>query len=339
MKALRVLEPNVFEVQDIPSPERHPGEVRIQIEYAGICGSDLAILHGTNPFARYPVSPGHEFSGRVAESDAGSRFKKGDLVTACPVLTCGKCKACISGNQNHCPELKVLGVHLDGAYAEEVVVPEAVVKAIPEGLGPDIASMAEPVAVAYHINRRARLVPGQSIAVIGAGVIGNLIFQVARAQGAAKILATDIVEQRLPLAIAVGADWAINSTKVDPVAFAHEKVGAGFDVVFDLVGIEPVVEQAIAMARAGGIIVLIAIPHKERLSVNYKEVFRKELELVGTRLYNDRDFEDALQLLVSGKVDAERLISDRVPLERAVEAIEMVETNPETSFKVLLKAS
>lgn len=338
MKALRVLEPHVFEVQDIPAPERHPGEVRICIEYAGICGSDMAILHGKNPFARYPVTPGHEFSGRVAESDPGSKFKKGDLVTARPVLTCGQCKACLSGNHNHCPELRVLGVHLDGAYAEEIVVPEEIVKAIPAGLSADVASMAEPVAVAYHINRRARLIPGQNIAVIGAGVIGNLIFQVARAQGADKILATDIVEERLPLAVAVGADWAINSKKIDPVAFTREKVGAGFDVVFDLVGIEPVVEQAINMTRAGGIIVLIAIPHEERLAFNYKELFRKELELVGTRVYNDRDFEDTLQLLASGKIDAERLITDRVSLAKAVEAITLVETNPETSFKVLLTA-
>jgi len=336
MKAVRVLEPNVVEVRDIPSPERQVGEVRIRIERAGICGSDLAIIHGKNPFAKYPVTPGHEFSGRVAEADPDSSFVEGELVTARPVLTCGQCRACLSGNHNHCASLKVLGVHVDGAYAEEIVVPEEVVKRVPGRLSSDVASMAEPTAVAYHINRRARLVPGQKVAVIGAGVIGNLIFQVSKAQGADRVLATDIVEERLPLAIEVGADWAIDSRQVDPIAFTRQQVGEGFDVVFDLVGTEGVVEQAIQMTRPGGTIVLIAIPHQQKLSFNYKEVFRKELELVGTRVYNDRDFEDTLDLLASGKINAERLISHWIPLNQGLEAIELVQTQPATAFKVLL---
>jgi len=337
MKAVRVLEPNVVQVQNIPSPQRGPGEVRIRIERAGICGSDLAIIHGHNPFAKYPVTPGHEFSGRVAEADPGSKFKEGDPVTARPVLSCGKCRACLSGDQNHCPDMKVLGVHLDGGYAEEIVVPEEIVKRVPNGLSADVASMAEPLAVAYHINRRARLASGQNLVVIGAGVIGNLIFQVAKSKGAGQAIAADIVEERLQLALKTGADWAINTRQVDPVAFARDKFGEGPDIVFDLVGTEKVVEQAIQMARAGGIVVLVAIPHQQTLAFNYKEVFGKELELLGTRVYNDADFETALQLLASGKIQAERLISHRVPLSQGQEAIEMAETQPTTAFKVLLQ--
>jgi L-gulonate 5-dehydrogenase len=339
MKAVRVLEPNVIEIQDIPAPKRHPGEVRIRVGYAGICGSDMAIIQGKNPFAKYPVTPGHELSGRIAEADPDSEFKEGDPVTARTVLTCGKCKACVTGHHNHCANLRVLGVHMDGGYAEEVVIPEEVVKRLPDGLGLDVASLAEPAAVAYHINRRARLEPGQDMAVIGAGVIGNLIFQVGKALGANKVLAMDIVEPRLPLALELGADWAINSKQIDPIAFTQKHVGEGFDVVFDLVGTEGVVEQAIQMARPGGVVVLIAIPHHEQLSFNYREVFRKELELVGTRLYNDADFEATLDLLAAGKVNAARLISHRMPLEQGLEAIELVQTHPDTAFKVLLQAN
>jgi L-iditol 2-dehydrogenase len=326
-------------VQEIPSPERRPGEVRIRIERAGICGSDMAIIHGKNPFAKYPVTPGHEFSGRVADADPDSGFREGELVTARPVLTCGQCRACLSGNHNHCADLKVLGVHVDGAYAEEIVVPEEIVKKVPGGLSADVASLAEPAAVAYHVNRRARLVPGQNVAVIGAGVIGNLIFQISKAQGADKVLATDIVEERLPLALEVGADWAIDSKQIDPIAFTQQEVDEGFDVVFDLVGTEGVVEQAIQMTRPGGTIVLIAIPHQQKLAFNYKEVFRKELELVGTRVYNDTDFEDTLGLLASGKINAERLISHWIPLNQGLEAIELVQTQPATAFKVLLETN
>ena len=119
----------------------------------------------------------------------------------------------------------------------------------------------------------------------------------------------------------------------------RQEVGEGFDVVFDLVGTEGVVEQAIRMTRPGGIVVLIAIPHHEKLSFNYKEVFRKELELVGTRVYNDRDFEDTLDLLASGKINAERLISHCIPLNQGLEAIELVQTQPATAFKVLLETN
>ena len=111
MKAIRVLEPNVMEIQEVASPVRRAGEVRIRIERAGICGSDMAIIQGQNPFAKYPVTPGHEFSGRVAEADAGSKFQVRRPGDRAPILTCGQCDACLAGEQNHCAKLKVLGVH------------------------------------------------------------------------------------------------------------------------------------------------------------------------------------------------------------------------------------
>jgi 2-desacetyl-2-hydroxyethyl bacteriochlorophyllide A dehydrogenase len=199
------------------------------------------------------------------------------------------------------------------------------------------ASLVEPAAVAYHINRRGRMSPGKDVAVIGAGVIGNLAFQISRAQGANRVLAIDRVDQRLPLAREVGADWAINSAEVDPVAFTREHVGEGFHIVYDLVGTGEVLEQAIQMTRPGGTIVLIAIPHHQKLSFNYRDVFRKELQLVGTRLYNDEDFEATLRLLASGQINVERLVSHRMPLAEGLEALELVRTQPETAFKVLLQ--
>ncbi len=338
MKAIRVLQPNVLELQEVASPIRQAGEVRIQIERAGICGSDMAIIQGLNPFAKYPVTPGHEFAGRVAEADADSKFKKGDLVTALPILTCGHCAGCEAHDENHCTSLKVLGVHVEGAYAEEIVVPENLVKKLPSGMSTDMAALAEPTAVAYHVNRRGRVKPGDNVAVIGAGVIGNLIFEVARAKGADRVLAIDRVEQRLPLALDTGADWAINSADVDPVAFTREHVDEGFDVVFDLVGIEPVVEQAIQMTRPGGTVVLVAIPHHKMLSFNYQEVFRKELEMVGTRLYNDADFEEAIALLAAGKIAADKIVTHRLPLGDGLEAIKLVREQPDVAFKVMLQA-
>ena len=133
MKAVRILQPNVLAVEEMPSQPRQAGEVRVRVESVGVCGSDMAIINGSYPFSSYPLTPGHEFSGRVVESDSGSPFQPGQLVTALPILTCGTCDACLAGAPNHCAGLKVLGVHRDGAYAEEIVLPERLVKAIPAG--------------------------------------------------------------------------------------------------------------------------------------------------------------------------------------------------------------
>ncbi len=338
MKAMRILEPKVLAVQDVPSPLRRPGEVRIRVERVGICGSDLGIIDGY-AFSKYPLTPGHEFAGRVVEADSGSALTPGDLVTALPILTCGHCRGCRAGQANHCVDLKVLGVHCDGAYAAEIVVPERNVKKA-DGLTPEQVALVEPTAVAVHINRRAGVLPDQTVVVIGAGVIGSLVFQVARIRGARKIVAIDRVEQRLELARLMGADWAVNSATTDPVAFVREHLGDGVDAVFDLVTVHATVEQAIQMARPGGAVTLIAAPHGQvdrAFPINYQEVFRKELRLVGTRLYNDDDFDEALRLVGSGDLHAERLITHRFPLDESIQAIELLRAQPDVAFKVLLE--
>lgn len=338
MRALRVVEPNVIELQDIPEPPHRTGEVRVKVEYAGVCGSDMAIIDGSYPFSPYPLTPGHEFSGRVVESDRGSMFSEGELVTALPILTCGECAGCCADEQNHCVSLSILGVQVDGAYAEEIVVPEGVLVKVPEGMTSELAALVEPVSVAVHINRRAAVGPGQNVAVIGAGVIGNLVLQVSRARGAERVLAIDRVEERLQLARELGADWSVNGAEVDPVAFTRENLDAGFDVVFDLVGKEATVEQAIHMTRPGGIVGLIAVPHGTRpFRINYAEAFRKELSLVFSRMYDKRDFEETLCLLSAGEVDPERLVTHRLSLDQGAEAIDLLRARPDSTFKILLQ--
>ncbi len=340
MRALRVLEPNVLKVAEVPAPARRQGEVRVRIEYAGVCGSDMAIIDGSYPYSSYPLTPGHEFCGRIVEADRGSAYRVGELVTALPVLTCGECAGCLAGEQNHCVSLSIIGVHRDGAYAEEIVVPESLLVKIPADIAPDVAAMIEPTSVATHINRRAGVGPGQAVAVIGAGVIGNLIFQVSKSRGAGRVLAIDRVAQRLELAREMGADWAINSAEVDPAAFAKEHVKAGFDVVFDLVGKEATVEQAIQMVRPGGTVVLIAVPHGTgKFAFNYGDSFRKEVALVFSRLYDSRDFGESVRLLAERRVDVEPLVSHRMKLDEGAEAIELLRNHPDSAFKILLRVA
>lgn len=338
MRALRILEPNVLAVQEVADVPRRAGEVRIRVAYAGVCGSDMAIIDGSYPFSRYPLTPGHEFVGHVLEADPASTYRQGDVVTALPVLTCGECAGCRAGEQNHCVSLSILGVHRDGACAEELIVPEQLLFSIPDNLTLELAALVEPTAVAVHINRRAGVRSGQRIAVIGTGVIGTLLLQVSKAWGASRVLAVDRVAQRLELVAALGADWTLNAAEADPVAFAREHTDGGFDVVFDLVGREPVVEQAIRMARPGGTVLLIAVPHgSQPFAFNYADAFRKELALVFSRLYDSRDFVEALRLLSTGAVDPRPLITHRVPLDQGPQAIELLRTRPDTTLKVLLQ--
>ena len=338
MRAFRVLEPDVMAIEEVPALSRQEGEVRIRVEYAGVCGSDMAIIDGSYPYSPYPLTPGHEFSGRVVEADPDSAYHTGDLVTALPVLTCGECAGCLAGEQNHCVSLSILGVNRDGAYAEEMVIPESLLIPIPDNMTAELAALIEPTAVAVHINRRAGVSQGHNVAVIGSGVIGNLVFQVSKAKGAGKVMAIDRVNQRLDLAGQLGADWAINSAEVDPVQFTQEHLKAGFDVVFDLVGKEPVVEQAIQMVRRGGTLALIAVPHGTgRFAFNYGDSFRKEISLVFSRLYDSRDFQEAIELLSTGKIDAERLVSHRMTLSQGIDAIELLRSQPEIAFKILLR--
>ena len=151
------------------------------------------------------------------------------------------------------------------------------------------AALVEPTAVGVHINNRAGVKPGQSVAVIGSGVIGALIFLAARERGADKALMIDRVDTRLELALHLGATWAINSAQTDPGGFTTEHMGEGFDVVFDLVGADATLDQAILMTRPGGVVVMIAVPHGSKPACfNYQNVFRKELSLIGSRLYDEQ---------------------------------------------------
>lgn len=336
MKAVQLLGPGQLQFLDLPSRPLGAGQVRIRIASSGICGSDMAALRGANPFMRFPVVPGHELSGTVAEVSAGSQFAVGQRVFARPLASCGVCRACREKEYNHCLNLTILGVHVDGAYAEEVVVAEALVRPLPDELSFDEGSMVEPTAVAVHCTNRSLLKPGDAVAVLGAGVIGNLIVQVAKAKGAGLVLATDVIDERLTLARELGADVTANVLKEDPV-----KVGLnaaeGFDVIFDVAGPQHTLSQAVALARPGARIVMLVPPETPTLEIkDYTPIFRKELTLRWTRVY-DADFDDAAPLIQAGKVKLQPLITHTFPLERYEEAIETVRGRHGNVIKAILR--
>lgn len=335
MKAAQLQAPNEFAIVDLPSRPLGRGEVRVRVASTGICGSDMGIIRGLNPFARYPVVPGHEFSGTLAEVGEGSRFKVGQRVYVKPMPTCGQCKACLAGEFNHCPDLKVLGVHMDGSYAEEVVVAEDLVRPLPDGMSFDEGAMIEPAAIGVHTVNRSLLKPGETVAVLGAGVIGLMVAQVAKARGAGAVFASDVLDSRLELARELGVDAVANAEKQDVVKAGLESVGP-FDAVVDLAGPRHTLDQAIALARAGGRIVLLVPPEDPKLVVDdFTSVFRKELTLRVSRLY-DKDFDDAAPLIAAGKIRVMPLVTHRFPLDRVREAVDVVANRRENAVKVML---
>lgn len=329
-----VNEPGSLEIHEREQAPLNHGEVRVKIEAIGICGSDLALMVGTHPYAVYPVVPGHELAGTVLEVEEGSRLRTGQLVAIRPTINCGTCPACLAGQPNYCPDIQVLGVHLDGGMGEELVVSHDLVYPVEGELTADQAAIVEPAAVALHACRRAELTVGKSLAIIGTGVIGMLVLQIARSWGCEPVLAIDQISERLQTARSLGAENVLNNRDGDPVERSRELCPDGFDVVMDMVGNAETLEASMEMARRGGLIVPVALPHGT-IEYEFELLYRKELSIVGSRLYNG-DFIDAIKLIASGVVDPDPIITHRFPLTKAAEAFKTLENHPDQAIKVLL---
>lgn len=319
MKALRVIAPHQFAVVEMPRPALGPNQVRVRVRQVGVCGTDLSLVAGKLPFARFPIVPGHELAGEVVEAGPGSSFAPGTRVTANPLQHCGHCPSCLAGDLHYCPEVAVLGVvRRDGAFAEEVILDEAMVRVLPEGLSYEEGAMVEPVVIAERTVARAKIKTGETVAVLGAGNIGLLLLQVARLAGAGKVLVSDVLDYRLELARRLGADFTVNVSQRDLVEAARE-VG-GCEVVIDGVGNQQSISQSIQMCKPGGRVVVYGVPPQGELALPVLEAFRKDLSLHVSRLY-PRSFEAGFALLQSGKLDLGPVITTRVPLAEAPAAI------------------
>ncbi|MCL4533947.1 MAG: alcohol dehydrogenase catalytic domain-containing protein [Bacteroidetes bacterium] len=332
MKAVRFTGPMEAEVVEMPPPTLQPGEVRVKVARAGICGSDIHRYHGTHFFGTGPIVPGHECAGTVVEVPPGVDAQVGQRVAIMPMTTCGECPACRQGRLNQCQDVKVMGPHRPGCYAEEVPVLASMLRPLPDEMSFDEGALVEPTAVAVHCVNRGQVEPGERVAVLGAGSIGLLIQQVANAKGAGYIFSTGRVDGKMALARQMGADETANVTREEVVT--SERTDA-FDLVFDTVCSHSTSEQAIALARPGGRIVILAAPHGEQIGLNYNDFYRKELAMRAARLY-DADFDEAMPLIASGRVRPLPIVTHRYPLADAPRALREVVENRRDVVKVLL---
>jgi 2-desacetyl-2-hydroxyethyl bacteriochlorophyllide A dehydrogenase len=342
MKALVHTSPYKFEMQDYDVPSIAESEVLLQVKAVGICGSDVHGMSGKTGRRQTPIVMGHEAAGLIVEKGAAVEgFEKGDRVTFDSTIYCNNCRFCYSGRANLCDNRKVLGVscdeyRLDGAMAEFVAVPSWILTKIPDNMSFAQAAMAEPVSIAYHGVERADIEMNDLVAVVGSGMIGLLTIQVARLTACGTIAAIDIDDRKLKMARELGADIVINSANQDPLEVLLREAGRGeVDVCLDAVGLPSSINTALSVVRKGGTLVLIGNWAPE-IPLALQVVVMREIDLKGSAASN-RDFDASVDLIASGRVKVDSLISKVVPLEEGPEWFHVLHEGKQPLFKVILE--
>jgi L-iditol 2-dehydrogenase len=341
MRQAVMLSPGSIEIREAARPVPGNGEVLLRVRRIGVCGSDIHVWHGLHPYTSYPVVQGHEVAGTIEElgpnaSRVAPGLSIGAPATFMPQLTCGTCFPCRSGSYNICDSLRVMGFQAPGAAQDYFAVGADKIVLLPAGLSSEGGAMIEPAAVAVHAIRRGGGASGKKVAVVGAGPIGNLVAQVAKAQGAREVLVMDKSAYRLSLALECGADYAIDASSealADAVAkrFGPDKA----DLILECVGAEATMSQAVAAARKGSTIVVVGVFGKKPL-VDLGLVQDRELSLVGTLMYRAEDYADAVALASSGKMALDRLVTDRYEFEDYTEAYRYIEKAGDKAMKVMI---
>jgi (R,R)-butanediol dehydrogenase/meso-butanediol dehydrogenase/diacetyl reductase len=325
MRAAAYVGDQTIRVEEREPVEPAPGQVRLDVAYVGICGTDLHIKHGAmDARVTLPAVIGHEMSGTVAAVGEGVRaWSPGDRVTVMPLRWCGDCAACRAGHRHVCERLVFVGIDAPGALQQSWTVEQDLVVRLPDGLPLEQAALAEPLAVAVHDVRRSGLAAGGRALVVGGGPIGLLIALVAASEG------IDVLVSE-PNAFRRGIAQQLGVRAIDPlggdVASAVDEwtAGAGVDVAFEVSGNTRGLATATHSLRVRGRLVVVAI-HSQPVPLDLFRVFWRELELAGARVYERTDFERAVELLDAGAIPTAPLISAVVPLEQTADAFAVLE--------------
>lgn len=339
MKQAILVAPDTIEFSETQIPEPKAHEILVKVKNIGICGSDIHAYHGKHPFMSFPIRLGHEMAGEVLK--AGNQVKNftvGDIITIMPQEYCKKCGPCRDGRYNICNSLQVIGCQTPGAACEYFTVDEALAKKIPTGMSAYVAATVEPAAVGVHATRRCGSVAGKNVVVLGAGTIGNLTAQAAMAEGAKDVLITDLSDYRLELATKkCGIPHAVNTGKTAlSVAIKEAFAGEEADIFFECIGIGAAVDQAIENVKKGGTIVVVGV-YGMKPPVNLAWVQDREISILGSLMYVERDFDDTIRYMANGAMKTEPLISKVFAFDQYDEAFRYINTNKETSMKIIVE--
>lgn len=334
--------------ENVPDPSVEKGnDVIVKVHWAGICGSDLheyeagPIFIPTEP---HPISGkhnemilAHEFSGEiVAVGPSVKDFRVGERVTSDICIYCGVCWWCKRGQYNICADVAYAGLMADGGFAEYAKVPDYSCYRLPENISYEEGAITEPTAVCFHALRRSRLIPGENAAVLGAGPIGLLMLQVARASGARDVFVSAKGEMRKNMAMELGASAVLDPTEVDVRSRVFDLTeGVGADVVFECVGSTESPKQAMALARRGGRVVIVGV-FSDVTALNFNEVVFPEKELIGT-VGTTGGFPPALKMASDGRICPRKIITKKIRLDDLVEeGFERILKDRRNNVKILV---
>jgi L-iditol 2-dehydrogenase len=341
MKSLLLTEYSKLSVADMPRPEPGAREVLIRVAACGICGSDVHGFDGSSGRRIPPLVMGHEAAGVIAAvGNEATKFKIGDRVTFDSTVYCGECVYCRRGDINLCDRREVIGVSCGdyrrhGAFAEYIAVPERIVYAMPDCMSFPEAAMLEALAVALHAVKVSGVKKGDTALVVGAGMIGLLTMQAARAAGVGRVMIADIDETRLTLGELLGADDALRGTGGLIAAETMKRTGGvGADVVFDAVGYSKTIGESIDSVRKGGTVTLIGNIAPE-VTIPLQKVVSRQIRLQGTAA-SSGEYPEAIELLANGRVQVRPLITAVSPLEEGPRWFERLHAQEPNLMKVVL---
>jgi 2-desacetyl-2-hydroxyethyl bacteriochlorophyllide A dehydrogenase len=337
MRQAIMTEPGKIELREVPKPSAGPGEVLLHIKRIGVCGSDIHVNHGLHPFTSYPVVQGHEFAAVVEEVGEGvDGVSTGMKATARPQVVCGKCAPCHRGDYHICDVLKVEGFQAPGVAQDYFnTTPDKLVP-LPDSMTLEQGALIEPTSVAVHSTGRAGDLTRKNVLVLGAGPIGNLIAQVARSRGAGKVLIRDLSDYRLEIARQCGLEDISNANN-ESMADAKRRVFGddGYSVAFEAVGVEATMADAVDTIEKGGTIMVVGV-FGEKPRIDMSVVGDRELNLVGTLMYKHEDYEKAVELIASGEVITDPLVTKHFPLEQYEDAYSYIDDQGDKTLKVMI---
>ncbi|MED3668581.1 zinc-binding dehydrogenase [Geobacillus kaustophilus] len=341
MKALVKTAPGFghLEMMEYPDPKPGKDEVKIEVKFVGICGTDLHSYEGYYKNITPPVILGHEFSGQIVEvGENVTEFQIGDRVTSeTTYYVCRQCPYCQTKDYNLCPHRKGLGTQQNGAFAKYVIAKKESLHKIPDELDYRSAAMTEPLACTYHAIEKANVRAGNFIVVIGPGPIGLLTAQVAKSRGA-KVMIIGLTKDRIRLdkAKELGVDYAVDSQQEDAKELVHRLTdGWGADIVFECTGAAPAANQGLDLLRKKGIYVQVGIFPESFISFDMEKVIQKEIHVIGTRSQKPSDWEPSLALMNEGKVKAKDLVTHEFNIDQWDLAYQAIKNGE--AIKVLLK--
>ncbi len=343
MKALVLTAPNEFSIEDVADPSPGPNEVLCKVRRVGICGTDVHMIQGDYPMwpAYHPFIPGHEWTGEIVALGEGSGdfgFAVGDRVAGSSHSPCSYCRNCIKGRYNLCLSYgnprwhDHYGHTSQGSFADYVVHNIRSVFKVPDGLDYDQAAVADPGSIALHATNRGQVTEGHAVVVVGAGPVGVLAADCARALGASRVIVA-ARGARLDIAAKLGFE-TLDTTLDDPLAALRSMVPLGADVVVDAAGTPQSIPLALSMLARGGRCSTVGIPTKE-MSLDLAPLVLDELELVGARAVAG-EMSSILDLMADGRVRAGELVTHRYPLSEFGTALEVTANRTDGAMKVLI---